>query len=162
MERLRASAAALAVASLMVSTAVMAPACSPAMKEAPAAGGEMSSAVVDPYLNIHLALAQDSLDGIRQNAGMIATAATALGAPAMKIDTAAVALAAADDLPTARAKFGDLSEAIDTYMTGFRLKPPSDVRKAFCPMANKPWLQKGSMVANPYYGKDMPTCGEFK
>jgi hypothetical protein len=127
-----------------------------------ARGGEMSQAVIDPYLKIQSALAQDSTDGIRQNAGEIATAATALGAPAMKIDTAAVQLAAAGELDDAREKFGTLSEAIDTYMKGFSLTAPEGVRVAYCPMAQKPWLQQGSLLANPYYGKAMPTCGEFR
>ncbi len=125
-------------------------------------GGEMSRAVLDPYLKIQDALSQDSTDGIRQHAGEIATAATALGAPAMKIDTAAVQLAAAGELEDAREKFGTLSEAIDTYMTGFSLTAPEGVRTAFCPMAQKPWLQQGSTLANPYFGKAMPTCGEFR
>jgi membrane fusion protein, copper/silver efflux system len=125
-------------------------------------GGQMSRAVLDPYLKIQDALSQDSTDGIRQNAGDIATAATALGAPAMKIDTAAVQLAAAGELDDAREKFGTLSEAIDTYMKGFSLKAPEGVRVAFCPMAQKPWLQQGDTLANPYYGKAMPTCGELR
>ncbi len=127
-----------------------------------ARGGEMSRGVIDPYLKIQDALAQDSTDGVRQNAGDIATAATALGAPAMKIDTAAVQLAAAGELDDAREKFGMLSEAIDTYMKGFNLKAPDGVRVAYCPMAQKPWLQQGSALANPYYGKAMPTCGELR
>jgi hypothetical protein len=125
-------------------------------------GGEMPRAVLDPYLKIEDALTQDSTEGIRQNAGDIATAATALGAPAMKIDTAAVQLASAGDLDDAREKFGTLSEAIDTYMKGLDLKAPEGVRVAYCPMAQKPWLQQGGLLANPYYGKAMPTCGEFR
>src|SRR5262245_36540542 len=107
----------------------------------PSPGGEMPRRIVDPYLKIQLALADDSLDGVKANAGSVATAATALGAPAMKIDTAAVQLAAAADLEDARAKFGTLSEAIDTYMTGLKLKTPDGVRVAFCPMVEKPWMQ---------------------
>jgi hypothetical protein len=29
-------------------------------------------------------------------------------------------------------------------------------------MVNKPWLQEGATIANPYYGKEMPTCGSFR
>ncbi|HEX3702883.1 MAG TPA: DUF3347 domain-containing protein [Vicinamibacterales bacterium] len=127
-----------------------------------ARGGTMSRSIIDPYLKIQAALVEDSTDGIRQNAGDIATAATALGAPAMKIDTAAVQLAAAGELADAREKFGTLSEAIDTYMKGFNLKAPEGVSVAYCPMAEKPWLQQGTVIANPYYGKSMPTCGELR
>jgi hypothetical protein len=101
-------------------------------------------------------------DGVRAAAGEIATAATALGAPAMKIDTAALQLAATTDLENARARFGALSEAIDAYMTGLHLVPPAGVKVAFCPMVQKPWLQADATIVNPYYGKDMLTCGSFR
>ena len=122
----------------------------------------MPSSIVDPYLKIQTALAEDRVDEVRANAGNIATAATTLGAPAMKIDTAALQLASATELDDARDKFGRLSEAIDAYMTGLKLTPPEGVKVAVCPMVNKPWLQEGSTIANPYYGKEMPTCGSFR
>jgi hypothetical protein len=127
-----------------------------------APGSTMPSSIVDPYLKIQTALAQDRVDEVRANAGEIATAATALGAPAMKIDTAAVQLASASELKDARQKFGVLSDAIVTYMDGMHLKAPAGVRTAYCPMAQKPWLQQGDTLANPYYGTEMPTCGEFR
>jgi hypothetical protein len=143
--------------------------CAPNVGTTPAGGFAMPASIVDPYLAIQGALADDSTDGnlIRANAGNIAVAATALGAPAMKIDTAALQLSAAaeadrPDLENVREKFGLLSEAIDTYMTGLKLTPPEGVRVAFCPMVSKPWMQKGDTLANPYYGKEMSTCGNFR
>jgi hypothetical protein len=122
----------------------------------------MSRAVVDPYLKIDEALASDSLDGVKANAGDVATAASALGAFAVKIDTAALQLASADEIADARTKFGALSEAIDTYMTTQHLAPPAGIRVAFCPMVKKPWLQNDGAIRNPYYGSQMLTCGSFK
>jgi hypothetical protein len=136
--------------------------CSRAAFPVTARGGEMPHSIVDPYLRIQTALAGDSTEGIRANAGEIATAATSLGAPAMKIDTSALQLASAGELDDAREKFGRLSEAIDTYMTGLGLKAPQGVRVAYCPMALKPWLQQDGTLANPYYGTSMPTCGSFR
>jgi hypothetical protein len=143
---------------------VFASACAPAPQtdKTPAAGSEMSRAVLDPYLKIQAALSDDRMDGVKANAGEVATAATALGAPAMKIDTAAVQLASAAEIEDAREKFGTLSEAIDTYMTGLKLKPPEGVKVAFCPMVHKPWLQTASAIDNPYYGKSMLSCGSFR
>jgi hypothetical protein len=143
---------------------VFASACAPAPQtdKTPKAGSEMSRAVLDPYLKIQAALSNDTMDGVKANAGEVATASTALGAPAMKIDTAAVQLASAVEIEDAREKFGTLSEAIDTYMTGLKLKPPEGVRVAFCPMVHKPWLQTASTIDNPYYGKSMLTCGDFR
>jgi Cu(I)/Ag(I) efflux system membrane fusion protein len=132
------------------------------VKQTPKAGDTMSPSIVEPYLKIQAALASDSVDGVKMNAGNIATAATALGAPAMRIDTAALQLASAADLPDARTKFGSLSDALVDYMTGLHLAPPAGVREAFCPMVRKPWLQEGSTLANPYYGSAMSTCGQFR
>jgi hypothetical protein len=142
-------------------------ACAPTVGKTPDSGSPMPSSIVDPYLEIQSALADDSTENIRANAGNIATAATALGAPAMKIDTAALQLSAAaeaaePDIKTIRERFGVLSDAIDAYMTGLKLTPPEGVRVAFCPMVKKPWMQKGDTLANPYYGKEMPTCGSFR
>ena len=138
--------------------------CAPAPQtgNTPKAGSKLPDSIVEPYLKIQTALSQDRIDDVRANAGQVATAATALGAPAMKIDTAAVQLASATELEDARDKFGRLSDAVVTYMDGLKLAPPDGVRKAYCPMANKPWLQKGDTLANPYYGKEMSTCGNFR
>ena len=138
-------------------------ACEPApmTKNTPQSGTNMPASIIEPYLAIQEDLANDKIDNLRLNAGNLATAATSLGSPAMKIDTAAVSLAAAGDLAEARAKFGTLSEAIVAYKDGLHLKLGDGVKQAFCPMAVKPWLQKGETLANPYYGSEMPTCGSF-
>ena len=148
----------------LVGALAFATACAPApaTDKTPKAGAEMSRAVLDPYLKIQAALADDSMDGVKQNAGNVATAATALGAPAMKIDTTAVQLASAAEIGDARDKFGALSEAIDTYMTGLKLTAPEGLKVAVCPMVHKPWLTASATIDNPYYGKSMSTCGNFR
>ena len=148
--------------SCLLSIALAGASCSqPANTETPPAK-EMPSAVVAPYLRIAEALASDSIEGVTSNAGQVATAASALGALAFKIDTAAAQLTAAGDLADARARFGALSEAIDAYMANLHLTPPDGVRVAFCPMALKPWMQNDGTLRNPYYGSQMPTCGSFR
>jgi Cu(I)/Ag(I) efflux system membrane fusion protein len=144
-------------------------ACAPAPQtgNTPAAGTQMTRTIIDPYLKIQAALADDSTEGVHTNAASIVTAATSLGAPAMKIDGAALQLAAASeaappDISAVREKFGALSEAIDTYMTGLHLTLPDGIRVATCPMVQKPWLQAAATIENPYYGKEMPTCGSFR
>jgi hypothetical protein len=32
---------------------------------------------------------------------------------------------------------------------------------AYCPMARKYWLQRGTAIRNPYYGKSMLECGRI-
>ena len=36
------------------------------------------------------------------------------------------------------------------------------VRVAECPMKQKPWLQEGPDILNPYFGSSMLTCGSFR
>ena len=122
----------------------------------------MPNSIIEPYLHIQTALAHDSVDQVRANAGDIATAASVLGAPAMNIDTAALQLASATEIADARDKFGALSDAMVTYMDGLHLTGTEGVRVAYCPMKQKPWLQQGSTIANPYYGSAMPSCGDFR
>ena len=134
----------------------------PATSNTPAGGSPMPSSIVDPYLKIQTALFNDSVDNVRSNAGNIATAATALGSPAFKIDTAAAQLTSAGELPDAREKFARLSEALITYMDGLHLTPPAGVRIAQCETTRKQWLQEGESISNPYDGSSAPACGSVR
>ena len=124
--------------------------------------GSLPASVLSPYLSIQEGLAKDSLDGLAANATAIASASASLGAPGGRIDGDARKLAAATTLADARDKFGALSETLVSYSKAGKRPLPSGVREAFCPMVQKPWLQRGSMISNPYFGKEMPGCGEFK
>jgi hypothetical protein len=112
-------------------------------------------------LKIQAALASDSTDVVRSEAGNIATAATALGSPAFKIDTAAAQLTSAGELPDAREKFARLSDAVITYMDGLRLTPPDGVQIASCAATMQQWLQQSGAIANPYEGSGS-SCGTFR
>jgi membrane fusion protein, copper/silver efflux system len=149
------------VATLALAAALMA-GCAPETANTPKSGSAMPASVVDPYVKIASALANDSLDGVKANAGDLATASSALGAPAVKIDTSALQLASAVEIGDAREKFGVLSEALVAYVDGLHLTLPEGVRIASCPMIHKPWLQRGSEIENPYYGSSMLTCGDFR
>jgi membrane fusion protein, copper/silver efflux system len=129
---------------------------------APAAGSQLPSSIVDPYLKIQTALAQDRMDDVKPNADAIKTAAGGLGASAKEIDAAAGQLASSTQIGEARQKFGTLNDAIFAYMKGAHMAAPADIRTAYCPMAQKSWLQRGDTIANPYYGTSMPTCGTFQ
>ena len=126
-----------------------------------AAAGDPLTAVLDPYFHIHMALSDDTTDGVKADAIAIKTAARSLGEPGAPIVVAADALSAAADLGAARAAFGTLSDAVVAYSE--KTKTAGDgVHTMYCPMVSKQWLQKGEKVANPYYGKAMLSCGEKK
>jgi hypothetical protein len=150
------------VGGAFLASSVITAGCAPNTSNTPAGGAPMPASIVEPYLKIEVALSNDSFDEVKANAGNLATAATAFGSPAMKIDMAAVQLSATSDLAGARDRFGALSVAIVTYMDGLHLTPPEGVRVAVCPENDKPWLQEGATLSNPYYGASMPTCGAFR
>ena len=104
--------------------------------------------------------------GIGANAEIIEDAAMkSLEPPSTAIAAAAKSLKATANLADARAGFGKLSGAIVAYVDAQKLDLPSReprIHIAYCPMANKPWLQAGEKIANPYYGSAMPTCGSLK
>ena len=122
---------------------------------------ELPKALVEPYLQVQAALADDKVDGIAAQAKAMQAAASALGAEGGKIAAGAKKLETAKDITAARAAFGELSEAVVSYAE----KTKADlgaIQIAYCPMADKPWLQKDKEIRNPYYGASMLTCGSFK
>ena len=75
------------------------------------------------------------------------------------LKTQAQAAAAVSDIAAMRALFKGLTEAIVVNMSY-----PDDYAVAFCPMYKNgsKWIQKReSPIANPYFGKSMPSCGSF-
>ena len=126
------------------------------------AGTAVGDDLLFPYLQIQEGLVKDSLDGLSTQATRIAEAGHKRGASGAAIEADAQQLKSATTLAEARDRFGVLSEALVAYQKSSGRILPVDVRQAYCPMVKKSWLQRGSMISNPYYGKEMPNCGEFK
>ena len=63
-----------------------------------------------------------------------------------------------------RERFSDeqLSVALEAYVDKTKATFPADVHLAYCPMEDKPWLQKGTDIKNPYFGAQMIDCGTIK
>jgi hypothetical protein len=129
---------------------------------APVRAADLPSTLMDPYLRIHVSLADDKMDGVAASANALSQEAQKLGVKAKTVATTAAKLATAKDIINARHDFGELSDAMMAYAkaTGATFGP--DVNVAVCPMVQKPWLQKGQKITNPYFGKSMLTCGEIK
>lgn len=123
---------------------------------------ETLEAVVASYLEIQVQLAEDKIDGIKASAAALAQHAERMGAPGAGIVNAAKAVEAAGDLKAVREAFGPLSDAVMAAAKAEGWQGLDDVKVAFCPMANRSWLQKGDGIRNPYYGSQMLTCGSFK
>ena len=114
--------------------------------------------VVGPYLTIQTALVNDDLAPVAAAAKSLQKSASALGGDGKALTAAAARAASATTLEAARAAFGDLSTALIGYADGTK-QPVAGKIVAFCPMANKSWVQSDGAIANPYYGKAMKTCG---
>jgi hypothetical protein len=123
---------------------------------------DLPAALMDPYLEVQVALAADRFEGVAAQAAAIEKAAGALGADAEAIVAGAKKLAAAKDIAAARTAFGEVSTALTEYAQKTKSGFGPDVRLAYCPMVNKPWLTKDKTIRNPYYGASMLTCGSFK
>jgi hypothetical protein len=127
-----------------------------------AVAADLPTALVDPYLQVQVALSSDQFEGVIAQAQAIEKAATALGKDAEAIVAGAKKLAAAKDIAAARTAFGDVSSALQAYAEKTKSGFGAGVRLAYCPMANKPWLTRDKTIRNPYYGAAMLTCGSFK
>ncbi|HPF36204.1 MAG TPA: hypothetical protein P5571_00820 [Candidatus Krumholzibacteria bacterium] len=113
------------------------------------------------YLAIQSALAHDSLDGVSGHAaafGALAEAAAPTDHNGTAIAAAANRLARSQDLGEARRCFGDLSLLL---LEDEALIPADGLKVAYCPMAEKHWLQAADAIENPYYGSQMFRCGVF-
>jgi hypothetical protein len=125
-----------------------------------AGAADVPPRLLDAYLQVQRALVSDELPAAVADARIVAAEAAKAGAPAEKIHASADKVASASTLAAAREAFGELSGALLAYSDG--KSPRADVKVAYCKMANKPWLQKGDTIQNPYFGKAMAECGELK
>ena len=122
--------------------------------------------IVDEYYRIHEALAADTTDGVAtaaQKIGQVASGVPqkngAKGPDFAAISRAATALQGAKGLAQVREQFYELSKPI---VAELKSHPPTQ-KPAFayyCSMAKKSWVQNKKEVRNPYYGKEMLTCGQ--
>jgi hypothetical protein len=121
------------------------------------------------YLTIYSTLVADKTEGISTAANTMQELAKALdpgqaGAHderyltiARDIAPACSKLKAADDITTARDAFKLLSKPIAMWV---EIAKPKEMAVMYCPMAESVWVQRGSEVANPYYGAKMLSCGQ--
>jgi len=118
-----------------------------------------------PYLAIHDALADDSLDGVKTHGAALHTAlaATAGDLASGEDLREGVTLLASEELGAARRGFQKISADVIAY-----LEQHPEARKGLmivhCTMAfdnaGASWVQRVGVVENPYEGKNMLHCGD--
>lgn len=119
--------------------------------------------VFDGYITIQGALAQDSLKGVSATATAMAKAIQGDSKQMLSPEVAreTVALANAKDLATARGAFKSLSDSLIQYLKDQKI-PAGKYYVAYCPMAQRSWLQADKTIMNPYLGKGMLHCGQIQ
>ena len=126
--------------------------------------------IVTEYIEIQEALAADSTEGVQSATHAIRDSATQLhpGQAAgehaehyksipQDLLAACEKLAAAQDIGSLREAFKELSKPVSMWVT---MAKPENTSVMYCPMAKAGWVQRGSKVANPYFGSEMLSCGE--
>ena len=108
----------------------------------------------DHYEQIRVALSADKFADIAQHATLLASIAEKVGGASAK--ASAEDLVKATSLDDARAHFGDLSIVL---VPKFQAEEIPGASAYLCPMKQKPWMQRGDTMGNPYFGKAMPGCG---
>jgi membrane fusion protein, copper/silver efflux system len=133
--------------------------------------------VIDAYLELQRALAADDLPGAKQAGGALAKSATAITIArpaeakeawpplAAELRTHAEHVAQATSLEIARGAFEAASARVKVLLRRFGNPLERPLQVAFCPMAaggGASWVQDGTEILNPYFGKSMLSCGEFR
>ena len=126
--------------------------------------------ILTEYIKIQGALAADKMDGIKTAAQAIERAAERLDPQKTAGDhaehsksipaglvSACGKLKQAEDITAAREDFKALSKPVAMWVG---MSKPKRTSVMYCPMVESVWVQKGSGVANPYYGPAMSSCGE--
>ncbi|HET9941732.1 MAG TPA: hypothetical protein VFR05_00240, partial [Terriglobia bacterium] len=119
--------------------------------EVTAAPAPSSKVLSTHYVDAATALAAD--DFAKAKASLTSLAKESTG----ELQTLAQAAANTPDIAAMRDAFKALSNVATT------MELPPDHAVAFCPMfkGGAKWVQKKDKLANPYFGNEMLTCGNF-
>ena len=148
----------IVIALALCATPVALTADAPAPARAAVASADFVNDVVGSYLAVQTALVNDDLKPVSAAARTLHQHASTLGADGQALVAAAAKTADAKTLEAARSAFGELSSALIAYADKTKV-PVEGKIVAYCPMAQKSWVQSAGTIANPYYGKAMATCG---
>ncbi|MEO7274568.1 MAG: DUF3347 domain-containing protein [Vicinamibacterales bacterium] len=123
---------------------------------------EPMKAIVASYLDIQSQLVADKIDTVKAQARTIGAQAAKLEKGGGAIVAAAAEVEKAADIKAVREAFGPLSAAVVDAAKADGWSDVSGLKLAYCPMVKQTWLQSGEAIQNPYFGKAMATCGEFR
>jgi len=127
--------------------------------------------IVEAYLKIQKALADDKTEGVKSAAEQVAAFSDSLDPNTVtgehaehykdvpvKIKKAALKLAQGKEIGVMREVFKELSRPMAMWVT---MSKPKGIYLVYCPRAKGSWLQKEEVIRNPYHGHEMLRCGEI-
>ena len=128
---------------------------------------EAMQKVLDAYLLIWKALAEDSTEGVEESAkklaGAAGEAADQVEEEMLKAQLEALEKAAsemkADKLEASRESMKGLSRAIVKIFESHDVKMPEKHTIIECSMLKERWIQDTESVMNPFFGSSMLRCG---
>jgi len=132
--------------------------------------------VIEAYLALQAALADDRADEAREAARRLGDASDAVAlsgaaarpwpAIAARLSTGSRQIGEAAALEAMRAPFEPLSDAVRELLQRYGNPIDRPLRVAFCPMASgsrgASWIQDADKVDNAYFGHRMRRCGELR
>lgn len=131
-------------------------------------------ATITAYLNVKNALTKDKADSVSAYAKALSSALYKV--PMEKLDAgqykiwlkyydglkkSADNLGNSTDLKVQRKHFGEISKKFYEMLKAMKINT-TDLFYQYCPMADAYWISENSKIANPYYGKQMSSCGSTK
>jgi hypothetical protein len=128
--------------------------------------------VITTYLGVKNALTADNNASTKTSAKELLTAVTAVPADkltpeqkkiwtayANKLEFDSRHISESDAIDHQREHFTSLSKNMYEMVKGLKLNSTT-IYEQYCPMKKATWLSETSAVKNPYYGKQMLTCGK--
>ena len=127
--------------------------------------------ILSEYLIIADKLASDKTDSVTEAAKKIEGLAGSLSPSLVtgehashyknlpkNIAEAAKKMSQAKDIASMRSSLVELSKPMGMWTS---MSKPAGINLVYCSMRPGAWLQKGSVIRNPYYGAKMARCGEI-
>ena len=130
--------------------------------------------ILNAYYEVKNALVKGTVTAVNAKTKDLITALTSFSATQLTANEKAIWSKYADklqfdarhisesaDIAHQREHFASLSLNVFEVAKGLKLNT-TVVYRQYCPMKKSYWLSESSAIENPYYGKQMLTCGEVK
>lgn len=112
---------------------------------------------------IQKSLAEDSLDNVEKHAKVLSHWVHETQLPGVNHEIVCKSLQrlTGKELKDVRDAFKQFNTELLIYLRAHPGKKQG-YKEAYCSMAKAGWIQKGNVIANPYFGSAMLRCGSFK